>query len=118
MGLDITAAALDAFLSGGADDPVVLVNLVRLRADGLDAYNRYLQAVGPCLARVGASAVWVGDGVEHGDLIDDVRFDRAAVVRYPSRRALAALLEDPDFVAAAPLRHEALEAGILHAFQG
>ena len=46
------------------------------------------------------------------------RYDHAAIVRYPSRQALADLVADPEFVAAAPLRHAALAAGILHPFHG
>jgi hypothetical protein len=38
------------------------------------------------------------------------------VTRYPRRAALAELVRDPEFEAAAPLRHEALDAGILCAF--
>jgi uncharacterized protein (DUF1330 family) len=118
MGLDITAEALEAFIAGGDDGPVVLVNLVRVRPGREEAYLRYLDAVGPCIERVGATAVWVGDAVAAGTLIGDQDYDRAAVVRYPSRSALAALLGDPAFVATTSLRHEALEAGILHAFRG
>ncbi len=116
MGLDITDAALEAFLAEAGDGPVVLVNLVRIRPGGLAAYDRYLEAIGPCFAAVGATAVWLGEAVPRGNLIDEVGYDRAAVVRYPDRQAVAALLVDPEFIAAAPLRHEALEAGILHAF--
>ncbi len=118
MELDITDAALEAFLAEAGDGPVVLVNLVRIRSGGRAAYDRYLEAIGPSVAGVGATAVWLGEAVPRGNLIDEVGYDRAAVVRYPDRQAVAALLVDPAFIAAAPLRHEALEAGILHAFHG
>src|SRR6185437_43979 len=49
-------------------------------------------------------------------LIGDEAWDVAVVTRYPSRRALAELVRDPEFEATTPLRHAALEAGILHAF--
>ncbi len=113
MGLDITDAALEAFLRGDPE-PVVLVNLVRIRADGDEAYRRYGEAVAPLLARVGAEVLFSGRAA--GALIGDERWDVATVVRYPSRLALAQLVHDPDFAAAAPLRHAALEAGLLYAF--
>jgi hypothetical protein len=49
-------------------------------------------------------------------LIGDEEWDFAVISRYPSRTALAALVHDPDFEAAAPLRHDALEAGLLYGF--
>ena len=113
MGLDITADALEHFLEAD-DGPVVLVNLVRLRPGGEDAYRRYGEAVAPLLARHGAQLVYAGSA--QGTLIGDEAWDYAAVTRYPSRTALAGLVRDPEFELTTPLRHEALEDGILHAF--
>ena len=60
--------------------------------------------------------MWIGKATPASALIDSQAYDYAAVVRYPDPAALRRLVEDPRFVAAAPLRHAALEAGILHAF--
>jgi len=113
LGLDVTPEALDRFLAGG-DGPIVLVNLVRLRSGGSDAYARYRDAIGPIVERVGAELVYAGSSM--GTLIGDDGWDIAAVVRYPSRQALAELIHDPAFEAATPLRHEAVEDGVLYAF--
>jgi uncharacterized protein (DUF1330 family) len=113
MGLDITPEALDRFLEGD-DGPVVLVNLIRLRDGGEDAYRRYGEAVRPLLARYGAELVYAGTA--QGALIGEETWDYAAVTRYPSRSALAGLVRDPEFEATTTLRHAALEDGILHAF--
>jgi uncharacterized protein (DUF1330 family) len=113
MGLDISADALERFLEAD-DGPVVLVNLVRLRPGGEDAYRRYGEAVAPLLTRHGAQLVYAGSA--QGTLIGNEAWDYAAVTRYPSRTALAGLVRDPEFEATTPLRHEALEDGILHAF--
>ena len=94
----------------------MLVNLVRLREGGRDAYRRYGEAVAPLLARYGAEVLQAGEPVR--TLIGDENWDVAVVARYPSRAALAALVRDPEFLAAAPLRHEALEAGLLYGFDG
>jgi uncharacterized protein (DUF1330 family) len=109
--LDIGEEALERFLAAG-EGPVVLVNLVRVKDE--EAYRRYGEVVGPLLARHGAELVYAGSG--GGSLIGEERWDVAAVTRYPSRAALAALVRDPDFAASAPLRHAALDAGILYAF--
>ena len=112
-GLDVDREALVRFLAAG-DGPVVLVNLVRVRKGGRDAYTRYGDAVRPLLARHGAEVLYAGEPV--GRLIGDDEWDVAVISRYPSRAAVAALVRDPDFEAAAPLRHEALEAGLLYGF--
>jgi uncharacterized protein (DUF1330 family) len=112
--LDITEDALERFLAEDDGGSVVLVNLVRLRPDGASAYREYGEAVGPLLAAVGAELLYAGE--TRGMLIGDEKWDLAAVVRYPNRAALARLVRDPSFVAVTPLRHAALEAGILHAF--
>jgi uncharacterized protein (DUF1330 family) len=116
VGLDITEQALRRFEEEAGAEPVTLVNLVRLRPDGEEAYRAYLEAIGPCIADVGAEAVWIGKATPAAALIDSQAYDYAAVVRYPDPAALRRLVEDPRFLAAAPLRHAALEAGILHAF--
>jgi uncharacterized protein (DUF1330 family) len=113
MGLDITPDTLERFLEAG-DGPVVLVNLVRLRPGGEDAYHRYGEAVAPLVARHGGQLVYAGSA--QATLIGDETWDYAAVTRYPSRTALAGLVRDPEFEATTPLRHAALEDGILHAF--
>ena len=112
--LDISEAALERFLAEDDSAAVVLVNLVRLRPDGADAYREYGELVAPLLAGVGAELVYAGEA--RGTLIGDEKWDLAAVVRYPNRAALARFVRDPSFVALTPLRHAALEAGILHAF--
>lgn len=114
MGLDITPEALERFLAAG-EGPVILVNFVRLKEGGEDAYLRYGEVVGPLLARHGAEVLYSGKDV--ATLIGDEDWDLAAVTRYPSRAALAALVLDPEFQAAAGLRHEALESGILYGFR-
>jgi uncharacterized protein (DUF1330 family) len=113
MGLDITEEALGAFLEGD-EGPVVLVNLIRLKEGGEEAYRLYGEAVGPLLEKHGAELIYAG--AAKGVLIGEERWDFAAVTRYPSRAALAELVRDPEFVASAPLRHSALDDGMLYAF--
>ena len=113
LSLDVTPHALERFLSDESG-PVVLVNLVRLRPGGENAYSRYRDAVGPLGASVGAELLYAGQAA--GTLIGEEDWDLAYVVRYPSRQAVADLVRNPDFEQLADLRHEALEAGVLYAF--
>lgn len=113
MGLDITPEALAGLLDEG-EGPVTLVNLIRLRSDGEEAYARYREVVEPILAKLEGEVLYAGPYV--ATLIGDERWDFAAVTRYADRREIAKLVEDPEFQAATPLRHAALEAGILHVF--
>jgi len=111
--LDVTDEALDDFLAAG-EGPFVLVNLVRIKEGGEEAYRLYGETVGPLLAKHGAEPIYAGTAL--AALIGDERWDVAVVTRYPNRTALAALLHDPEFVAHAALRHAALDAGLLYAF--
>jgi uncharacterized protein (DUF1330 family) len=111
--LDITPEALAELLAAG-EGPVTLVNLIRLRPGAEEAYARYLEAVKPVIAGLDAELLYAGPHVS--TLIGGERWDFAAVTRYGDRRELVRLLDDPAFQAATPLRHAALEAGILLAF--
>lgn len=113
MGLDITPEALTALLESGGG-PVTLVNLIRLRPGGDEAYARYQEAVAPIASKVDSELIYSGRYV--GTLIGEESWDYAVITRYADRRELAKLVRDPDFQATTPLRHAALEDGILHAF--
>ena len=113
MALDITPEALQRLLDTGGG-PVTLVNLIRLRPDGREAYARYQEALKPIAAKVEAEVIYAGPFV--GTLIGEGSWDFAIVTRYADREELARLVRDPDFEATTPLRHAALEDGILHAF--
>jgi len=113
VALDVSGEALERLLREG-EGQVVLVNLIRLRDSGAEAYKQYQAAVAPIAARHGAVVMFAGPGV--GTLIGDDSWDVGVVTRYPSRQALAALVNDPDFVELTELRHQALEGGVLYAF--
>ncbi len=115
MSLDITPEALDRLLQSAGADPVVIVNFVRLRPDGIGAYQRYGEEVGPIIAKHGGQPIYSGACV--GTLIGDERWDYVAVVRYPGPQAIEALVSDPEFEARKHLRHAALEAGVVHVFR-
>lgn len=112
--LDVDGDPLQQLLEQFPDKPIVVVNLVRLKQGGQDAHRQYLEQANPIMQRHGARPTYLGPGI--GTLIGDDNWDKAAITSYPSVRALAAFIADPQFEALAPLRHQALEAGIVHVF--
>lgn len=87
----------DAFARFLDDDdglPVVIFNLLRFEADsGPDRFGKALARMHPELARFGAEVVFVGDAP--AALWEDGGgpWDAVAIVRYPSRRAFADMVE-------------------------
>ncbi|MFM8894805.1 MAG: DUF1330 domain-containing protein [Actinomycetales bacterium] len=114
-GLDVPGDPLQQLLQEYPDEPIVVVNLVRLKPGGLTAHEQYLEQAGAIMRRYGAEPTYLGPGL--GTLIGDESWDKAAITTYPSVRALAAFINDPQFEALAPLRHQALDAGIVHVFR-
>ena len=95
MAIYPTAEQIQTLLEGPADQPVVMVNLLRFKpkADGLDegvsgeeAYRRYSEAMIRFVESHGGRIVWAGrvDSVVIGD--DAAAFDMIGLVEYPSRQ--------------------------------
>ncbi|MEM7322117.1 MAG: hypothetical protein AAF531_03435 [Actinomycetota bacterium] len=115
--VDMEYGARLATTSPEDDGPVWMVNLMRYReraqyADGRETTLTGREAddtyapLGP-LAAVGAEIVFVAD-VADQFLGDEPKWDRLAVVRYPTRAAFIAMQEREDFQKA----HEHKEAGM------
>lgn len=77
------------------DAPVIMVNLVRLKAkagsgngSGWDAYLRYSAKTAPMIKARGGTILWSGkaEAVALGDA-DENQWDFVVLVRYPSRAA-------------------------------
>ncbi len=113
-GLDVPGDPLARLVRDHPNTPIVVVNLVRLREGGQQAHRAYLEQATPIMKRHGDQPTTLGPGI--GTLIGDQTWDRAAITTYPSARALADFISDPDFEKLAPLRHQALQAGIVHVF--
>jgi uncharacterized protein (DUF1330 family) len=113
---------LRRFLEQAEDRPLVMINLLRFRRralypDGFDAepcsgeeaFRRYGEVAGRKVAEVGGSPVWLGAVSEVVIGEPGERWDRAILVRYPSRRAFQRMIEDPEYQACAVHRTAALE---------
>ena len=103
--VDPERAAFDAFKALDRDEPVEMLNLVRLRgraaypdgraATGAEAYAAYGARAAPILARVGGSILW--RGAPRLTLIGPERWDIAFIARYPSAGAFLAMVTDPEY---------------------
>ncbi|MES2096010.1 MAG: DUF1330 domain-containing protein [Pseudomonadota bacterium] len=100
-----------AFFGGAEDGPFVMINLLRFkeRADypdgsdadlsGREAYARYGAAVQACLASVGGKQIYAGAVTDLmlGEVED--LWDMVALAQYPSRAAMMAMVQSPEYQA-------------------
>jgi uncharacterized protein (DUF1330 family) len=113
--IEFSDRELDALVADDPDGPVVMLNLLRFRPDGgRESYQRYVEALGRSIsARYGLSLEYLGDGGRALVAEDGQAWDMVVLVRYPDRRAFAAMVRDPDYLAVAHLRTEALVESVL-----
>jgi uncharacterized protein (DUF1330 family) len=112
------AGVNEAFLKSLPDaGPVVMLNLVRLRArsadgdgTGWDAYVRYSRMVMRLIKARGGTVLWGGDaqGVAFGDP-GSQRWDYVVLVRYPSRAAFLDMMRSEDYARANVHRENGVE---------
>lgn len=105
---------VETFLANDDGQPVVMLNLLRFKPDsGRARYQEYLTMAGPIVAKHGAEITFAGDGLTALAAEDGQSWDAVALVSYPTRRAFADLVADPDYAKADPIRMEALEEAVL-----
>ena len=103
--------------SGNLNESVVMLNLLRYRAEaepgfgvdglsGRDAYGVYGQRFAELHPRYGGEPIWMGRALN--SIIGAEDWDIVILVRYPTRRQVLAMFEDPDYQAIAPIRAAAL----------
>ena len=82
----------------GSSKPIVMVNLLRFRqqaqyqdslpsCSGEEAYARYSKTVIPLILEVGGFPVWAGRVRSSLIGLDNEKWDKVALIAYPSRRA-------------------------------
>ena len=116
QGINPTGEDLKRYLAEDPGGPVVMLNLLRFKADGgRESYARYSAALADYLPRIGARVVYTGDTATA--LVGPAGFDWDCVllVEYPSRRAFTDMVADPDYQAVTHLRVDALEEAVLQA---
>ena len=111
---DLDDADLDRLLADDPDGPVVMLDLLRFRPDGgRERYLLYVERALQIAARFGAEALYAGDGDRALVGHPGQDWDAVLLMRYPSRRAFAAMVRDPDYRATAHLRAAALTDAVL-----
>jgi uncharacterized protein (DUF1330 family) len=99
---------LDALSALPDDAPVVMLNLMRFRAESLDgngsgwdAYLRYSALAIKLIKARGGTITWTGtaEAVALGAR-EDNRWDYVALVRYPSRAAFIDMMTSPEYAQA------------------
>lgn len=119
------AEQLGALAADDRDEPVVMLNLLKFRAqaayaDGRDpglsgraAYERYADAMRPILEARGARVLFMGD--VRALVIGQVGelWDIAALVEYPSARGFLAIAMSPEVHAIGVHREAGLEGQLL-----
>ena len=122
--VDPTREQFDAFKALPRDEPIQMLNLVRLHEvakypeghpdhgkglSGLDAYRAYGRQTSELLARLGGRQVWAGrpQGVVTGPV--DERWDLAFIAEYPNAGAFLAMVTDPGYREIVKHRQAAVE---------
>jgi uncharacterized protein (DUF1330 family) len=123
-----TPEQIEELLRAPDDQPVVMLNLLRFKAradapdEGLSGAEAYARHYGEPMRRIveerGGRFLWMGrvDSFVLG--ASDVRFDAAALVEYPSRRAFVEIIDDPRVREIAAHRAAGLEGQWLIATTG
>jgi uncharacterized protein (DUF1330 family) len=104
MAIYPTAEQIQKLQAGPADQPVVMLNLLRFKAQadapdeglsGQEAYWRYAEAMRTFVESKGGRILWVGrvDSQVIGTGGED--FHAIGLVEYPSREAFVAIATDP-----------------------
>ena len=126
--IDPTRAQFNAFKALERDQPIEMLNLVRLRSyarypkdheladrtvSGREAYSSYGRETAPILLRLGAGIVW--RGAFQSILIgpEGERWDEAFVARYPTAHAFLAMVTDQGYRRAVVHRQAAVRTSRL-----
>jgi uncharacterized protein (DUF1330 family) len=113
--LEPTPEQIAALAARPADQPVVMVNLLRFCAEGgRESYLRYGQEVAPHLQRVGAAVRYLGTSptVVIGDG-ERPWWDAILIVEYPSPAAFLDMVTDEEYLKVHEYRVGGLDRGDL-----
>jgi uncharacterized protein (DUF1330 family) len=113
MAVDPTGADLKAFLAEAPDQPVTMLNLLRFADGGRARYDEYIAHFRRTSTPFGAEVVYYGHG--HAAVVAEPgqEWDAVLLVSYPSRRAFADMVRDPEYQTGTHLRTEALVEAVL-----
>jgi haloalkane dehalogenase len=102
-----TPAQMQDFIALPDDHPIVMVNLLKFKANGGQAeYAKYAAGIQPILDKIGAKVLFAGKA--EYCLIGKADWDMVALVQYPHKKALFQMSMSPDYRAI----HHHREAGL------
>jgi uncharacterized protein (DUF1330 family) len=110
--IDPDRAAWEIFKSLPRDQPIHMLNLIRLRdraeyaeghpnhgkdISGVEAYREYGRTIAPHLARLNSRQVWAGAPQVMVTGPQTEAWDLAFIVEYPGSQAFIDMVRDPDY---------------------
>jgi len=105
---------MQGFLAMEHDGPIVMLNLLKFKADGgAEKYAKYAAAVEPILEKLGARIIFSGRA--EFCLIGNGDWDAVALVEYPKKQTLIQMSMSPEYQAIHHFREEGLEGQINYA---
>ncbi|MEM8785070.1 MAG: DUF1330 domain-containing protein [Pseudomonadota bacterium] len=117
--VDPTREQFDAFKALPRDQPILMLNLIRLKAaatypdgrqaTGAEAYAAYGETSLKIFQRVGGSIVWRGEPQTVVIGPEAEAWDLAFIARYPNAGSFMEMLTDPDYQKAVVNRQAAVE---------
>ena len=117
--VDPSREHFEAFKALPRDTPILMLNLIRLRAEaaypdgrggsGMAAYAAYSRDSGPVFHRVGGRIVWRGRPEQVVIGPTDERWDIAFIARYPTAAAFLEMVTDPGYRLAVVHRQAAVD---------
>ncbi len=106
--------ATQTFLANADKGPVVMLNLLKFKANGgEEAYGKYAAAVGEIVAAHGGKVLYAGRAAER--MVGTEEWDAIVLVQYPTRGALINMFNSPEYQAIHHYREEGLERTVLYA---
>ncbi len=104
---------INAMRKAAPPGPVVVLNLMKFRADGgQEAYAEYMKVVGTIVDGLGVEPLYAG--MAGKDFAAGEEWDMVLLARYPNFEAFANLMTHPTYVnEAIPHRETALEKAML-----
>jgi uncharacterized protein (DUF1330 family) len=114
-GLEPTPEQFAALAARPADEPVVMVNLLKFKPEGgLESYRQYGQEVVPHLERVGATLRYAGGApsvvIGNGE---QPWWDAILIVEYPTTQAFIDMVTTQEYAKVHEHRATALDRGDL-----
>ena len=101
---------LERIRNDSPEGPIVLLNLIKYREGGRDAFQRYGAITGTLIGEAGGKLIFAGKA---GPVLtgSDVAWDDVLIVRFPSAEKFLGMIESDTYTQeAAPIRAGALEA--------